>query len=81
MDEGGVNNARRGSRMAVPPSTSSIPVSKLIPAPLFNACFVLLVIHAAFFPTAYFAHWWIYGADGSGSAATGSRHTPLMPAT
>ena len=66
MDEGGVNNARRGSRMAVPPSTSSIPVSNSIPAPLFNACFVLLVIHAAFFPTAYFAHWWIYGADGSG---------------
>src|ERR1043165_6954565 len=52
--------------MAVPLSTSSIPESNSIPAPLFNACFVLFVIHAAFFPTAYFAHWWIYGPDGSG---------------
>ena len=53
--------------MAVPLSTSSIPESNSIPAPLFNACFVLLVIHAAFFPTAYFAHWWIYGPGGLGT--------------
>jgi hypothetical protein len=37
-----------------------------IPPSLFNACFVLFVINAAFFPTAYFAHWWIWGPDGLG---------------
>jgi hypothetical protein len=52
--------------MAVPLSTSSNPESNSIPAPLLNACFVLAVIHAAFFPTAWFAHWWIYGPDGLG---------------
>ena len=52
--------------MAVPLSTSSNPASNSIPAPLFNACFVLVVIHAAFFPTAWFAHWWIYGPGGLG---------------
>src|SRR4051812_13183505 len=66
MDEGGVNNARRGSRMVVPLSTSSNPESNPIPAPLLNACFVLFVIHAAFFPAAWFAHWWIYDANGLG---------------
>jgi arabinofuranan 3-O-arabinosyltransferase len=51
--------------MAAPPSA---PVSdpRAVPAPLVNACFVLFVIHAAFFPTAWFAHWWIYGPDGAG---------------
>ena len=37
-----------------------------MPASLVKACFVLFVINASFFPTAYFAHWWIYDADGRG---------------
>ena len=37
-----------------------------IPAPLFNACFVLLIINASFFPTAYLSHWWVFDHDGLG---------------
>jgi glycosyl transferase family 87 len=37
-----------------------------IPSSLFNLCFVLAVINAAFFPTAYFAHWWIFDENGLG---------------
>jgi arabinofuranan 3-O-arabinosyltransferase len=37
-----------------------------IPAALLNACFVLCVINASFFPTAFFAHWWIFDAQGLG---------------
>src|SRR3977135_3974863 len=37
-----------------------------IPASLVKACFVLFVINASFFPTAYFAHWWIYDVNGLG---------------
>ena len=37
-----------------------------IPAALLNTCFVLLVINAAFFPTAFFAHWWIFDENGLG---------------
>jgi hypothetical protein len=37
-----------------------------VPAWLFNVCFVLFVINAAFFPTAYFAHWWIFDENGHG---------------
>jgi hypothetical protein len=37
-----------------------------IPASLFNACFVLFVINASFFPAAYFSHFWIWDADGLG---------------
>jgi arabinofuranan 3-O-arabinosyltransferase len=46
----------------------SIPTraSVEIPAPLFNACFVLLIINASFFPTAYLSHWWIFDHDGLG---------------
>src|SRR5258705_841028 len=36
------------------------------PALLFNACFVLFVINASFFPAAYFAHWWIFDDKGLG---------------
>src|SRR5258706_2299038 len=36
------------------------------PASLFNACFVLFVINASFFPAAYFAHWWIFDDKGLG---------------
>jgi arabinofuranan 3-O-arabinosyltransferase len=38
----------------------------VIPAPLWNACFVLFVINAAFFPAAFFSHWWIYDPNGLG---------------
>jgi arabinofuranan 3-O-arabinosyltransferase len=37
-----------------------------IPAALLNACFVLCVINASFFPTAFFAHWWIIDSQGLG---------------
>jgi arabinofuranan 3-O-arabinosyltransferase len=33
---------------------------------LLNVCFVLCVINASFFPTAFFAHWWIYDPNGLG---------------
>jgi hypothetical protein len=46
--------------MAAPVSAPS----NALPASLFNACFVLLVINAAFFPAAYFAHGWIADSDG-----------------
>jgi arabinofuranan 3-O-arabinosyltransferase len=52
--------------MAAPVSEPSIPDQNAVPASLFNACFVLFVINAAFFPTAYFAHWWIYDPAGLG---------------
>jgi arabinofuranan 3-O-arabinosyltransferase len=37
-----------------------------IPAALLNVCFVLFVINASFFPTAFFAHWWIFDGQGLG---------------
>ena len=46
------------------PLTAPAPAE--LPASLVKACFVLFVINASFFPTAYFAHWWIYDADGLG---------------
>src|SRR4030081_4021586 len=52
--------------MATPLSVSTTPEQHAIPAALFNACFVLFVINAAFFPTAYFAHWWITDPNGLG---------------
>src|SRR5436305_2889741 len=51
--------------MAAPVSNPSIE-QNVIPPALFNACFVLAVINAAFFPTAYFAHWWITDPNGLG---------------
>src|ERR1700709_507692 len=45
--------------MAAPVSAPLVPGQNAPPAALFNACFVLFVINAAFFPAAYFAHWWI----------------------
>jgi glycosyl transferase family 87 len=42
------------------------PVHKAIPASLLNACFVLVVINAVFFPTAFSAHWWIFDDNGLG---------------
>jgi arabinofuranan 3-O-arabinosyltransferase len=46
------------------PTVASQPSA--IPPALFNVCFVLAVINAAFFPTAYFAHWWIFDENGLG---------------
>jgi hypothetical protein len=37
-----------------------------IPAALVNACFVLCVINASFFPAAFFSHGWIYDSSGLG---------------
>jgi arabinofuranan 3-O-arabinosyltransferase len=52
--------------MAASASTSSLSERGAIPASLLNTCFVLFVIHAAFFPAGYLAHWWIYQANGLG---------------
>jgi hypothetical protein len=52
--------------MATPLSVSAIPGQNPVPAALFNVCFVLFVINASFFPTAYFSHWWIYDPNGLG---------------
>jgi arabinofuranan 3-O-arabinosyltransferase len=52
--------------MATPLSVSAIPEQNPVPASLFNVCFVLFVINASFFPTAYFSHWWIYDPSGLG---------------
>jgi arabinofuranan 3-O-arabinosyltransferase len=42
------------------------PEPNAVPVSLVKACFVLFVINASFFPTAYFAHWWIYDVNGLG---------------
>jgi arabinofuranan 3-O-arabinosyltransferase len=52
--------------MAMPASTPETPGHSAIPASLLNACFVLFVINAAFFPAAFFAHWWIFDEKGLG---------------
>jgi arabinofuranan 3-O-arabinosyltransferase len=52
--------------MRVPASVPAGSQGSAVPAPLLNACFVLLVINAVFFPAAFFAHWWIFDASGLG---------------
>jgi len=53
--------------MATPVSAPTIPSEHgAIPAVLVNVCFVLAVINASFFPTAFFAHWWIFDEKGLG---------------
>jgi arabinofuranan 3-O-arabinosyltransferase len=52
--------------MATSPSAPAITKPGAIPASLLNACFVLFVINAVFFPSAYFSHWWIFDANGLG---------------
>jgi hypothetical protein len=42
------------------------PRHSAVPAALINVCFVLAVINATFFPTAFFAHWWIFDENGLG---------------
>jgi arabinofuranan 3-O-arabinosyltransferase len=48
------------------PAPMTAPEHSAIPASLLNACFVLFVINASFFPTAFFAHWWIFDDKGLG---------------
>src|ERR1700738_2775788 len=58
---------RKGFRRATPLSAPTIPSEpRAVPAVLLNTCFVLFVINASFFPTAYFAHWWIFDENGLG---------------
>jgi arabinofuranan 3-O-arabinosyltransferase len=52
--------------MAVPISAPNSPAQSAIPGALLNACFVLFVINAVFFPTAFSAHWWIFDEKGLG---------------
>jgi hypothetical protein len=53
--------------MAKPVSAPAISERhSVIPASLFNACFVLCAIHASFFSTAFFSGWWIYDSNGMG---------------
>jgi arabinofuranan 3-O-arabinosyltransferase len=53
--------------MAAPVTVPTIASQQsAIPASLFNACFVLFVINASYFPAAYFSHWWIYDPNGLG---------------
>src|SRR5882757_2859091 len=52
--------------MAAPVFAPLAPEQNAVPPALFKACFVLFVINAAFFPTAYFAHWWITDPNGLG---------------
>jgi arabinofuranan 3-O-arabinosyltransferase len=47
-------------------SAPTITEPGAIPASLLNVCFVLFVINAVFFPTAFFAHWWIFDEKGLG---------------
>ena len=48
------------------PAPMTAPEQSAIPASLLNACFVLFVINASYFPAAYFSHWWIYDPNGLG---------------
>jgi hypothetical protein len=48
-----------------PPMT---PAPRAIPPALAHTCFALAVINAMFFPVAYYAHGWIYEANGNGIA-------------
>jgi arabinofuranan 3-O-arabinosyltransferase len=53
--------------MTTPISAPTIsPERSAVPASLLNACFALFVINASFFPTAFFAHWWIFDEKGLG---------------
>jgi len=48
------------------PALITPPGRSTIPPALFNACFVLFTINAAFFPAAWFSHGWIYDTAGRG---------------
>ena len=57
---------RERAQMAMPVPVPELPGHSAIPASLLNACFVLFVINAAFFPAAFSAHWWIFDEKGLG---------------
>jgi glycosyl transferase family 87 len=48
------------------PAQITPPDRSAIPPALLNACFVLFTLNAAYFPIAWFSHWWIYNAAGLG---------------
>ena len=53
--------------MATPVSATTLPAEPgAIPAALLNVCFVLCVVNISYFPTAWFAQWWIYDPTGLG---------------
>jgi len=53
--------------MAAPVSAPTIAAEHSeIPSSLLNVCFVLFVINVSFFPSAFFAHWWILDDKGLG---------------
>jgi len=52
--------------MATAQSTPAIPPYNAVPPALVNVCFVLFVINAVFFPTAFIAHGWIIDEKGLG---------------
>jgi arabinofuranan 3-O-arabinosyltransferase len=53
--------------MATPVSAPTIAAEQSeIPSSLLNVCFVLFVINVSFFPSAFFAHWWILDDKGLG---------------
>ena len=53
--------------MATPVSAPTIAAEHSeIPSSLLNVCFVLFVINVSFFPSAFFAHWWILDDKGLG---------------
>jgi arabinofuranan 3-O-arabinosyltransferase len=52
--------------MSAPDQLPTLSQRAAIPAALFNVCFVLAVINVVFFPTAYYAHWWIFDLNGLG---------------
>jgi hypothetical protein len=61
-----IKRADRTRMAASAPAPTIAPAHSAIPASLLNACFVLFVINAVFFPTAFFAHWWIFDEKGLG---------------
>ena len=52
--------------MATAQSLPAIPSSGAVPLALVNVCFVLFVINAVFFPSAFIAHGWIIDEKGLG---------------
>src|ERR1700684_3951491 len=48
------------------PAPTTAPEHSAIPASLLNDGFGLGVLHASYFPAAYFSHWWIYDPNGLG---------------
>jgi hypothetical protein len=61
-----IKRATRTRMATSAPVPTIAPAHGAIPASLLNACFVLFVINAVFFPTAFFAHWWIFDENGLG---------------